>query len=56
MHIRNSKLSEYKIKKIVRCFVNDLTALQSADILGLHRNTINRYYLLFREVLHEYQV
>ena len=44
-----SKLSPYKIKKILKCFSMDLTALQAADFLGLNRNTINRFYKLFRE-------
>lgn len=44
-----SKLSQYKIKKILYCFSMDLTALQTAGLLKLNRNTINRYYKLFRE-------
>ena len=43
------KLSQYKIKKILYCFSQDLTAIQTANFLNLHRNTINRYYRLFRE-------
>lgn len=49
-----SKLSKYKIKKILYCFSMDLTALQTADLLKLNRNTINRYYKLFREGLLRY--
>ena len=43
------KLSQYKIKKILYCFSQDLTAIQTANFLKLNRNTINRYYRLFRE-------
>ena len=32
----------------------DLTALQTAELLKLNRNTINRYYKLFRERLLKY--
>ncbi len=39
-----SKLSPYKIKKILYCFSQDLTAMQTANLLGINRNTINRYY------------
>lgn len=49
MAVKYSKLSDFKIKKIIRCFVADLTADQTAVILVLNRNTINRYYMLFRE-------
>ena len=51
---KHSKLSPYKIKKILKCFSMDLTALQSADFLGLNRNTINRFYKLFREKISKY--
>jgi len=49
-----SKISPYKIKKILFCFSQDLTALQTASFTKLHRNTINRYYRLFRERLARY--
>lgn len=43
-----SKISDYKIKKVLKCFTNDLTAKDAAKELGLNRNTINRYYKIFR--------
>ena len=43
------KLSQYKIKKIIYCFSQDLTAIQTANLLNINRNTINRYYRIFRE-------
>lgn len=46
--IKNNKLSDYKIKKIISCFCLDLTASNTASILSLNRNTINRYFHLFR--------
>ena len=51
---KHSKLSPYKIKKILKCFSMDLTALQAADFLELNRNTINRFYKLFREKIAKY--
>jgi len=46
---KHSKLSLYKIKKILFYFSQDLTATQTAVIMKLNRKTINRYYKLFRE-------
>ena len=44
-------LSEYKVKKIMKCFCVDLTASKTALLLGMNRNTINRYFNLFREAI-----
>lgn len=46
---RRSRISEAKIREIVRCFAADLTALQTAELSGVNRNTINRLYLGLRE-------
>ncbi|MEF3692009.1 MAG: IS1595 family transposase, partial [Candidatus Moraniibacteriota bacterium] len=53
--MKYSKLSNYKIKKILKCFANELTATQASKLLNLNRHTINRYYQLFREKIAEYQ-
>lgn len=50
-----SKISGYQIKKILRCFSDELTAVQAARQLGLNRNTIDRYYTIFRERIAAYQ-
>lgn len=47
--LKYSKLSDYKIKKILKCFCEDLPATKTAKILNLNRNTIDRFYNLFRE-------
>jgi transposase len=47
--MKYSKLSDYKIKKILRCFANELTSTQASQLLGLNRNTTDRYYAMFRE-------
>ena len=36
-------------------FAVDLTATQTAHMLGFDRKTINRYYGLFREAIHAHQ-
>lgn len=33
----------------MHCFCVDITASQTAELLGMNRNTINRYFLLFRQ-------
>ena len=43
-----NKLSDYRIKKIIRCFCEDIDATKTAAILGINRNSINRYFNLFR--------
>lgn len=44
-----AKLSEYKIKKILKCFCEDINAVTSAHLLELNRKTTDHYYNLFRE-------
>lgn len=55
MPIKYSKLSDYKIKKILKCFCSDIDATKTAEILGLNRKTINHYFRIFREVIFEKQ-
>jgi transposase len=47
--LKNSKLSTYKIKKILRLFCADIPAIKTANILELNRKTADRYYSIFRE-------
>ena len=49
-----SKISEAKIRQIVRLFVVDLDASQIAAATNLNRNTINRYLTAFRERIARY--
>lgn len=50
------KISDYKIKKIIKCFCEDIPASKTAKLLEINRNTINRYYNLFREVIFTHQM
>ncbi len=52
--MKYSKLSDYRIKKILRCFVWN-SAVQTAKQMGLNRHTIDRYFRVFRERIAEYQ-
>ena len=53
--MKYSKLSNYQIKKILRCFCLELTAFQTAKYLGFNRHTIERYYNIFREKIAIYE-
>lgn len=53
---KKNGLSKYRQRKIVAAFCADLTATQSAVLLQLNRNTVNRYYQLFRKAIHAHQV
>ena len=46
---KRSKISEAKIRQIVKLFSIDLTASQIAEITDLNRNTINRHLKALRE-------
>lgn len=49
-----SKISEAKIRQIVRLFAVDLDASQIAVVTRLNRNTINRYLAGIRERIASY--
>jgi len=51
----NRPLSNYKVKKILWHFVVDVTATQTAQLLQINRNTVNRYYNKFRQIIYCYQ-
>ena len=51
----NSKLSRYKVEKILECFCLDIDATKTAQLLRHNRKTINRYYGTFRQLIHEFQ-
>jgi transposase-like protein len=53
---QNSKLSRYKIGKIIECFCIDVDATKTALLLKLNRKTVNRYFLAFRTLIHAYQL
>ncbi len=47
----NKGLSDYKVKKIRLYFCEAMTASQTATLLGMNRNTMNRYVNLFRRII-----
>ena len=54
--MKYSKLSDYRIKKILRCFSDELTAVQTSKQLSLNRNTVDRHYAIFREKIFIHQM
>ena len=44
----SNSLSDYKVKKIISCFCADIDATKTGQILAINRNTINRYFNIFR--------
>jgi len=55
MTVKYAKLSNKQIKQILKYFCLELTAVQTAKMSGLNRNTIDRYYQIFREKITEHQ-
>jgi hypothetical protein len=53
--MKYSKLSDYQIKKILKKFCLELTAVQAAKDLDYNRKTIDYYYNLFRTKIADYQ-
>ena len=47
--LKRAKISQYKQRKILKCFCEDLSASQTASILGLNRKTVDLYFSLFRD-------
>ena len=52
---KKNGLSRYRQRKVVEAFCADLTATQAAKLLRLNRNTVNRYFRLFRERIRDQQ-
>ena len=52
-YIRRSHLSEAKFRQVVKCFSLDLTAMQTAQLTALNRNTVDRIYHLMRLRMYE---
>ena len=50
--IKYRKLSDYNIKKIIKHFCIDIDATKTAQLTDINRNTINRFYNIFREVIY----
>jgi len=54
--IKWSKLSRYRLFKLMECFCLDIEASKAAVLLRLNRNTVNRHYTLFRRLISRHQL
>lgn len=50
-----NKLTKHNLKKIVKHFSADVEASKTAYLIGINRNTVNRYYNIFRKLIFENQ-
>jgi transposase-like protein len=46
--LKRIKVSERKLRLIIRCFCVDLTASQTAKLVLINRKTVNRYFKFLR--------
>ncbi len=51
MSLSRARLSKYKLKKIVKHFCTDIDATRTALLTDINRNTINRYFNIFRQAI-----
>lgn len=56
LQIPYGKISGYKVGKILKHFIVDVEAAKTAELVGLHRHTIEDYYTLFRTLIYAYQL
>ena len=54
--LKQNKISQYTIKKIIKHFCVDINATKTSILLWLNRKTINRYFNIFREIIFDYQM
>lgn len=47
-YVKRAKISEAKFRALIRHFIHDLDAQTIASLIGLNRNTVNRYLALIR--------
>jgi transposase len=50
--LSRAKISRYKLKKLVQLFSLDIQADKTAILATVNRNTVNRWYMLFRKVIY----
>lgn len=49
--IKRIRVSKSKFQLLMRCFLSDVNATQTSQIYLLNRNTINRYFNFFRDLV-----
>ncbi len=56
MLVAATKLSDFKVKKLIWHFCVDIEASKVSLIVNLNRNTVNRFYHLFRLMIYYHQI
>lgn len=56
MIVKSGKLSDFKVKKLLKHFCVDIEASKVSLIIKLNRNTVNRYFHLFRTLIYYHQL
>jgi transposase len=54
-YIKRSRISEAKFREFIKYFSLDLDAYKIAFLTDLNRNTINRYLLIVRKRIAEFE-
>ena len=49
------KITKFKLKKILKYFCCDIEASKTAYLVSLNRNTVNKYYTIFRKLIFDNQ-
>jgi transposase-like protein len=49
--IKRIKISDQKLRLIIRCFSVDLTALQTSKLVSINRKTVDRYFGFLRKLV-----
>ena len=52
-YIKVTHISERKIREIIRFFSLDIEAKKTAELTGISRPTMNKFYRIFRERIAE---
>ncbi len=55
MPVKYTRLSKQKVNKILQFFCEDLSATQTARLVGVQRKTVDDWYKTFRTILAEFQ-
>jgi transposase len=52
---RQPRIKKATIKKLIKFFIADVNATTATKLIGVNRNTVNLWYMHFREKILEYQ-
>ncbi|MBT6755793.1 MAG: IS1595 family transposase, partial [Candidatus Pacebacteria bacterium] len=53
LQIWHGKISGYKTGKTLHHFIVDVEASKTAQLIGLNRKTVDKYYGLFRQLIYQ---